>query len=70
MDNSQLTITDLISVKNVIEAACNRGAFKAHEMKQVGELYEKLTGFIEATQAHVQSQQPQSEPPLQGEENA
>lgn len=65
MENAQLTITDMISIKNIIETSCTRGAFKAHEMKQVGELFEKLATFIEATQAHVAQQQPP-----QGEANA
>ena len=69
MENAQLTITDIISIKNLIDAACTRGAFKAHEMKSVGELYEKLTNFIDATQAQLAAQQPQAQTP-QGDQNA
>ncbi len=50
MENSQLTLNDIVSVKNLIEAACARGTFKAHEMRGIGELYEKIAGFIESTQ--------------------
>ena len=54
MENTQqLTITDMVSIKNIIDAACNRGAFKASEMKHVGELYEKLALFIETVQAQA-----------------
>jgi hypothetical protein len=58
MEN-QLSITDLVVLKNVIDVACSRGAFKAGEMKQVGEIYEKLTAFLNAVvaQAEAQSQQ-------------
>jgi hypothetical protein len=58
MEN-QLSITDLAVLKNVIDVACSRGAFKAGEMKQVGEIYEKLTAFLNAVvaQAEAQSQQ-------------
>jgi hypothetical protein len=58
MEN-QLSITDLAVLKNVIDVACSRGAFKAGEMKQVGEIYEKLTAFLDAVvaQAEAQSQQ-------------
>jgi hypothetical protein len=58
MEN-QLSITDLAVLKNVIDVACSRGAFKAGEMKQVGEIYEKLTAFLNAvvTQAETQTQQ-------------
>jgi len=53
MENPQLTITDMVSIKNIIEAACNRGAFKASEMQQVGELYNKINLFIETAQAQA-----------------
>jgi hypothetical protein len=58
MEN-QLSITDLAVLKNVIDVACSRGAFKAAEMKQVGEIYDKLTAFLEAVvaQAEAQTQQ-------------
>jgi hypothetical protein len=66
MENTQLTITDMVSIKNIIDAACNRGAFKACEMKQVGELYEKLGLFIESVQAQAVEQSANT----QGEANA
>jgi len=53
MENPQLTITDMVSIKNIIEAACNRGAFKAPEMQQVGELYNKINLFIETVRAQA-----------------
>jgi len=58
MEN-QLSITDLAVLKNVIDVACSRGAFKAAEMKQVGEIYDKLTAFLDAVvaQAEAQTQQ-------------
>jgi hypothetical protein len=66
MGNTQLTITDMVSIKNIIDAACTRGAFKASEMKQVGELYEKLGLFIESVQAQAVEQSANT----QGEANA
>jgi len=66
MENTQLTITDMISIKNIIDAACTRGAFKAAEMKHVGELYEKLGLFI----ASVQAQAVEQSANTQGEANA
>ena len=64
MDNPKLTIADLASIRSLIDAACTRGAFKAAEMKQVGEVYEKLTAFIDAVKAQAEAeaaQQPQGE---------
>lgn len=66
MENTQLTITDMISIKNIIDAACTRGAFKAGEMKNVGELYEKLSRFIDTVTAQADSQTAKT----QGEANA
>lgn len=41
-----LTIADLVLVEKVISLACTRGAFRAEEMKTVGELYDKLSLFL------------------------
>jgi hypothetical protein len=51
MDNNttppQITITDLITVKELINLACTRGAFRGDEMTSVGEVYDKLTVFLD-----------------------
>ena len=63
MDNqpTQLSITDLAVLKNVIDLACTRGAFRAPEMKAVGEVYEKLSTFLDTVikqaEAEMQSGQ-------------
>ena len=66
MENAQLTLADLASLHSLIDAACTRGAFKAAEMRAVGETYDKLTRFLEATKAQVQAEQA----PSQGDTNA
>jgi hypothetical protein len=43
-----LTITDLAVLKDIIDVASSRGAFRASEMKAVGEAYEKLTQFLDS----------------------
>lgn len=67
MENVQLTIADLGSIHSIIDAACTRGAFKAAEMKQIGEVYDKLTAFLKQVQA--QQEQEANQAP-QGETNA
>jgi hypothetical protein len=64
MENAQLTIADMASLKGLLEAAANRGAFKAHEMSTVGAIYDKLSKFVEVTTAQLAEQQ------AQGEQNA
>lgn len=44
---TQLSITDLAVLKNVIDLACSRGAFRAPEMRAVGEVYDKLSTFLD-----------------------
>jgi len=56
MENQTITVTDLGALKNIIDLACTRGAFRADEMQQVGELYNKLNNFLEAIVAHAQAQ--------------
>ena len=48
MENKQLTIADLASIKTLLDTACARGAFRGNEMRIVGEIYDKLSAFLEA----------------------
>ena len=81
MENTQLTVADLASIKNIIEAASSRGAFKAEEMTQVGSIYDKLATFLanvaaqQKAQAEAQAEQSaevpsEPKPEAQGETNA
>lgn len=65
MENTQLTIADLASLKSLLEAACNRGTFKANEMSTVGVIYDKLSKFVEQQTAQLAAQQQ-----AQGDQNA
>jgi uncharacterized protein YdbL (DUF1318 family) len=56
MENQQnITVADLDLLRNLINVACTRGAFHANEAKTVGEVYEKLTGFLELVAAQSQA---------------
>jgi pyrroloquinoline quinone (PQQ) biosynthesis protein C len=70
MENAQLTIADLASLKQIIDAACTRGAFKAAEMKSVGDVYDKLSAFLDAVVAQQQAQEAEQAEPPQGDTNA
>lgn len=56
-DNTQITIADLDVLKNIIDLACTRGAFRAGEISQVGAAYDKLDAFLKAVVAHAQEQE-------------
>ena len=56
MEN-QITVVDLARIRTIIETACTRGAFQAPEMRTVGEVYERLTAFLNTVVAQAESQQ-------------
>ena len=64
MENKQLTIADLASIKTLLDTACARGTFKGNEMRIVGEIYDKLSAFLEAAKPPVQDTE---QTPLPGE---
>jgi hypothetical protein len=43
-----LNITDLASLKSIVEIATQRGAFKANELEAVGKTFNRLSTFIES----------------------
>lgn len=57
-----LNLNDLAAIRNLIEVVTQRGAFKANELTSAGQLYDKLTAFLNAAQAHSQAQQQQEQP--------
>jgi hypothetical protein len=64
---NQITIVDLDLLRNIVNLATTRGAFNAAEAKQVGEVYEKLTNFLQAVveQAKAQDENNLDEPVTQ-----
>lgn len=66
MENN-ITVADLNLLKNIIDLASSRGAFRAGEMKQIGEVYDKLNAFLEAVVAQAQAQEGQSQNAEAGE---
>jgi hypothetical protein len=45
---AELNISDLVALKNIIEVASQRGAFKATELEAVGKTFNKLNTFLES----------------------
>ena len=54
---TQITISDLDQIKNIIDVASSRGAFRANELSQVGITYDRLTAFLDAVVAQAQAQE-------------
>lgn len=43
----ELTINDLKAIQQIIDVASQRGAFRANELSSVGDLYNRLTAFLD-----------------------
>ena len=57
MENTNITIADLDTIKNIIDLACTRGAFRGAEVSQVGAVFDKLTAFLAAAIEQAKAQQ-------------
>lgn len=49
--STDLNISDLVALKNIVEVASQRGAFKAAELEAVGKTFNKLNTFLETVSA-------------------
>ena len=54
---TQITIADLDTLKNIVDLASTRGAFRGAELTQVGAVYDKLSAFLDEILAQAQAQQ-------------
>ena len=52
MDNS-ITINDLIVIRNALDLASTRGAFRGAELSTVGGLFDKLQAFLADVEAQA-----------------
>jgi len=69
MNDNQLTIADLASIKVILDTVINRGAIRGNEMTLVGGIYDKLTAFLAVAAASVPESAPE-QTIIQGEQNA
>jgi len=67
MENKEITIADLNLLKDIVDLASTRGAFRAAEMKDVGEVYNKLANFLDAVVAQAKAQEESQASNTQGE---
>jgi len=52
-----ITISDLDQIKQIIDVATQRGAFRAEELSHVGAVYDRLVAFLAAIVAQAQAQE-------------
>lgn len=60
-EGADLTVQDLAALKQIIDVASQRGAFKPNEMMTVGATYNKLEAFLNVIAAQQKAQQPEAE---------
>jgi len=57
METNTITISDLDTIKNIINLAATRGAFRGEELSMVGTVYDKLTEFLQAVIEQAKAQE-------------
>jgi hypothetical protein len=67
MENKEITIADLNLLKDIVDLASTRGAFRAAEMKEIGGVYNRLTSFLDAVVAQAKAQEESAASNTQGE---
>jgi hypothetical protein len=57
-----LAVSDLIMLQSIVQVACERGAFRAEEMSQIGQCYDRLSAWLTQMQATPETPQQPEEP--------
>jgi translation initiation factor IF-2 len=55
--SSELTISDMKVLANIIEVLVNRGALKAKDLTLIGNIYDKIAQLISTNDSSQQSRQ-------------
>lgn len=55
--DTNINVNDLVALRNILNIAAERGAFKAEEMLEIGTVYTKLSNFLESVIAQAQEQE-------------
>ena len=58
-----LSVNDLAAVAQIIDLAVQRGAFKAAEAGQVGQVFDKVAAFVQSVQEAQKDAAPAEEAP-------
>lgn len=56
-DNVNITLNDLLLVRNIINVASRRGAFSAEEFSTIGTVYNKVDGFLKVHLKKMQDEE-------------
>ena len=56
-----LSVSDLIMLQSIVQVACERGCFRADEMSQIGQCYDRLSSWLAQMTAPSESTAPPEE---------
>ena len=65
-----VTLADLDLIRQIIDLAASRGAFKGPELSDIGRIYNKLSAFLELAAAQAQAEQEAANPAPQDNSSA
>jgi len=65
----QLQLSDILAAAQIIQLASSRGAFKTEEFTQIGGVYERMVGFLQASGAITPAPADESAPEAQTQGN-
>ena len=63
-----INLADLDLIRQIIDLATSRGAFKGPELSDVGRVYNKLSAFLDLAVAQSQTEQQDANAPSPGEQ--
>jgi hypothetical protein len=56
-----LSVSDLIMLQGIVQVACERGCFRADEMSQIGQCYDRLSAWLAQMTAPAETETPNEE---------
>ena len=65
-----INLADLDLIRQIIDLATSRGAFKGPELSDIGRVYNKLTAFLDLAVAQEQAEQEAANPAPQDNSSA
>jgi hypothetical protein len=65
-----INLADLDLIRQIIDLATSRGAFKGAELSDIGRVYNKLTAFLDLAVAQAQAEQEAANPTPQDNSSA
>jgi|688.fasta_scaffold733614_1 hypothetical protein len=65
-----INLADLDLIRQIIDLATSRGAFKGPELSDIGRVYNKLTAFLDLAVAQAQAEQEAANPAPQDNSSA